>query len=142
MGTNETKSTMAIVGQPLSAVAAQAGQPIRYDCKKGECGTCQVKCVAGPDGEIKWIRPCVAKVPQLAEGEKFLLQVKATKTQAVSSGKFFSIRSFIMGFVNNLLGMVGFVKQRRAAKQNYRDRMEIEDRITRLAEEKRRAATA
>ncbi len=40
---DETKKTFAIVGEPLSAVAAQAGQPIRYGCKKGECGTCEGK---------------------------------------------------------------------------------------------------
>ncbi len=89
----------------------------------------------------KWIRPCVAKVPQLAEGEELTLQVKAVK-KSVSSGKFFSIRSFIMGFVNNLLGMVGFVKQRRAARKNWEERQEIEDKINQLAEMKRQAASA
>jgi len=47
-----------------------------------------------------------------------------------------------MGFVNNLLGMIGFVKQRRAARKNWEERQEIEDKINQLAEMKRRAASA
>ena len=39
---NETTRTMAIAGQPLKEVAAQAGQYIKYQCGKGECGTCEV----------------------------------------------------------------------------------------------------
>ena len=53
---NDTVSTMAFVGQPLSEVAAQAGQFIKYKCRKGECGTCAVRV----DGE--WIRTCTVKV--------------------------------------------------------------------------------
>ena len=34
---NETRKTMALAGQPLSEVAAQAGQYIKYKCGKGEC---------------------------------------------------------------------------------------------------------
>ena len=44
---NNTAKTMAIAGQPLSEVAAQAGQYIKYKCGKGECGTCEVR-VDGP----------------------------------------------------------------------------------------------
>ena len=70
---NDTVATKAYVGQPLSEVcvawrslralvgigrpglaqvAAQAGQYIKYKCRKGECGTCEVRV----DG--KWIRTC------------------------------------------------------------------------------------
>lgn len=48
---NVTKTTMAIVGQPLSEVATQAGQFIKYGCGKGECGTCESLCNG------KFIRP-------------------------------------------------------------------------------------
>ncbi|CAM9243974.1 unnamed protein product [Heterosigma akashiwo] len=133
---NDTLTTLAIAGQPISAVAAQAGQFIRYGCKKGECGTCEVNC----DG--KWVRPCVDKLPAAAPGKKLVIQVKAIKAKSKSSGKFFSFRSFIMGFWNNLLGMFGFVKQRRAAKKNWEERIEMEERIKRLTEEKRRARLA
>ena len=36
-------------------VAAQSGQYIKYQCKKGQCGTCEVRV----DG--KWIRTCVSQ---------------------------------------------------------------------------------
>ena len=38
---NETRSTLAMAGQPLRDVATQAGQFIKYGCGKGECGTCE-----------------------------------------------------------------------------------------------------
>ena len=129
---NETRTTLALAGTPVSFAAAQAGQPIRYGCKKGECGTCEALCNG------KWIRPCVALVPELPAGEEFVLQVKEVK-KAKSSGKFFSVRSFIMGFYNNLLGMVGFVKQRRAARKNWQERMEMEELIKSKALEKKLA---
>jgi hypothetical protein len=118
------KQTVALPGQPLRDVASQAGQFIKYGCGKGECGTCE----ALVNGQ--WIRPCITFVPgDLAKGEEFVVQVKEVKTQAKSSGKFFSIRSFFMGFYNNALGMVGFVKYRKAAKENWVERQEYEDLI-------------
>lgn len=129
---NETRRTLALAGSPLSFAAAQAGQAIRYGCKKGECGTCEALCNG------KWIRPCVAVIPELPAGEEFVLVVKEIK-KAKSSGKFFSVRSFIMGFYNNLLGMVGFVKQRRAAKKNFQERLELEEMIRKKALEKKNA---
>lgn len=129
---NETRKTLALAGSPLSFAAAQAGQPIRYGCKKGECGTCEAMCNG------KWVRPCVALVPDLPPGEELVLQIKEVK-KSKSSGKFFSVRSFLMGFYNNLLGMVGFVKQRRAAKKNYQERMELEELIRQKTLEKKKA---
>jgi 2Fe-2S iron-sulfur cluster binding domain len=118
------KETVALPGQPIRDVASQAGQFIKYGCGKGECGTCE----ALVNGQ--WIRPCVSFVPgDLAPGEEFIIQVKEVKTQAKSSGKFFSVRSFFMGFYNNALGMVGFVKYRKAAKANWSERQEYEDMI-------------
>jgi ferredoxin len=120
---NSTKKTMALAGQPLSDVATQANQFIKYSCKKGECGTCE--CMV--DG--KWIRPCVETVPALEKGEELVIQVKEMKSKSTSSGKFYSARSFVMGFYNNALGMVGFVKTRRQAKQNWIDRLEYEEMV-------------
>jgi MinD-like ATPase involved in chromosome partitioning or flagellar assembly len=131
---NATKTTMAIVGQPLSDVATQAGQFIKYSCKKGECGTCE--CMM--DG--KWVRPCIATVP--AGVEEVRISVNAIQSATTSSGKFYSIKSFFMGFYNNLLGMVGFVKTRREAKKNWTDRIEYEDLIAQKTEEKRLARLA
>jgi len=129
---NSSVTTMAMPNQPLSAVAAQTGQFIRYGCKKGQCGTCQ----AMADG--KWIRPCVSRVPNLAAGEEYVVKLKETKVVAKSSGTFFSIRSFFMGFYNNILGMLGFVKQRRVARRNYLERIELEKNILDLAAQKRK----
>lgn len=120
---NSTKRTMALVGQPLSDVATQANQFIKYGCKKGECGTCE--CMV--DG--KWIRPCVESVPAIPKGQELVIQLKALKSKSTSSGKFYSVRSFFMGFYNNALGMIGFVKTRRESKKNWQDRLEYEELV-------------
>ena len=133
---NVTKSTVALPGQPLSFVASQAGQFIKYGCGKGECGACESMC----DG--KWIRPCVATVPAMAQGQKLIITVKEIKAQTTSSGKFYSIRSFFMGFWNNLLGMIGFVKARRDSRKNWDERQEYEYLIRRLTMQKRAARLA
>lgn|ERR1719148_35862 len=130
---NETKTTLAMPGEPVSFIASQAGQPIRYGCKKGECGTCEAKCNG------KWIRPCVETIPNLPNGEDYIIELKELKSKTTKSGKFFSVRSFIMGFYNNLLGMVGFVKQRRAAKRNFDERIEFEELIRKRALEKKKS---
>jgi hypothetical protein len=126
-------------GQPLKLVASQAGQYIKYGCGKGECGTCESLCNG------KYLRPCIDVVPtdltpdpNTGEYAPLLIQVKGTKAKVVSSGKFFSVKSFILGFWNNLLGMVGFVRDRRKARKNWQERMSKEDEIKRLTEEKRR----
>jgi ferredoxin len=145
----EEKTSMAWAGQPIRDVATQAGQYIRYSCGKGECGTCE--CMING----KWVRPCVDVIPADAgavatSDQPLVIQVKAVKSKAKSSGKFFSIRSFIMGFWNNLLGMIGFVKFRRAANQNWEERRAyeelvrvrtIEKRMQRLAREAAAAAS-
>lgn len=120
---NETKTSMAWTGQPIKDVASQAGQFIKYGCGKGDCGTCE--CMVNG----KWIRPCVATVPAMSKGEELIIQLKAMKSKGTSSGTFFSIRSFLMGFWNNLLGMIGFVKFRRAARKNWEERREYEARV-------------
>jgi 2Fe-2S iron-sulfur cluster binding domain len=134
---NQTKTTMALVGQPLSDVASQAGQFIKYGCGKGECGTCEALCNG------KWIRPCINSVPaDLAPGQELVIQVKGIKSKTTSSGKFYSARSFVMGFYNNLLGMVGFVKTRKLAKKNWEERREYEDLIRQKTLEKKLAKAA
>lgn len=125
--------TVAQPGQPLRDVASQAGQFIKYGCGKGECGTCE----ALVNGQ--WIRPCSTYVPNLSSDETYVVQVKEVKSAAKSSGKFFSIRSFFMGFYNNLLGMVGFVRYRRNAKKNWEERQEYEELIRLKTLEKKQA---
>jgi aerobic-type carbon monoxide dehydrogenase small subunit (CoxS/CutS family) len=133
---NVTKTTMAIPNQPLREVAIQAGQFIKYGCGKGECGTCE----ALVNGQ--WIRPCSVNVPNdLLPGQEYVVQVKEVKNKARSSGKFYSVRSFLYGFYNNVLGMIGMVTYKRNAKQNYIDRMEYENLIRdKTIERKRRKA--
>lgn len=132
----ETKRTMALANMPLREAAIQAGQFIQYGCGKGECGTCE-SLVNG-----KWVRPCISFVPEVSPGEEYVVQVKAVKNVAKSSGKFYSVRSFLMGFYNNLLGMVGFVKYRKKAKKNWDERREYEDLIRQKTLEKKRARAA
>ncbi len=131
---NVTKTTMAIVGQPLSEVAIQAGQFIKYGCGKGECGTCESLCNG------KFIRPCMEKVPNTSE--EVVITVKEVKNKSKSSGKFYSVRSFLFGFYNNVLGMVGFVRTRKYAKKNWEQRKEYDEKIKMLAEQKRAARAA
>ena len=101
---NVTKTTMALPNQPLREVAIQAGQFIKYGCGKGECGTCE----ALVNGQ--WIRPCSVNVPSdLIPGQEYVVQVKEVKNKARSSGKFCSVRSFLYGFYNNVLGVVEMV---------------------------------
>eukprot|EP00592_Proboscia_alata_P014192 CAMPEP_0194389620 /NCGR_PEP_ID=MMETSP0174-20130528/105050_1 /TAXON_ID=216777 /ORGANISM="Proboscia alata, Strain PI-D3" /LENGTH=240 /DNA_ID=CAMNT_0039182041 /DNA_START=51 /DNA_END=770 /DNA_ORIENTATION=+ len=131
---NQTKTTMALVGQPISDVATQADQFIKYGCGKGECGTCQALCNG------KWIKPCVEVVPaDIPVGEAYVIQVKDTKARATSSGKFFSIKSFFMGFYNNLLGMIGFFRTRKSANKNFDDRMDYESMLDQKIREKKEA---
>mmetsp|Transcript_1133 Transcript_1133/g.1825 ORF Transcript_1133/g.1825 Transcript_1133/m.1825 type:complete len:243 (-) Transcript_1133:191-919(-) len=131
---NDTRTSMAWAGQPLRDVATQAGQYIQYGCGKGECGTCE--CMMNG----KWVRPCIETVPATATAEgDLVIQVKAVKSKSKSSGKFFSIRSFLMGFWNNLLGMIGFVKFRKAARKNWEERKAYEDLVRRKAMEKKLA---
>jgi hypothetical protein len=130
-------SAMANPGDSIRDVAFQAGQYIRYGCGKGECGTCQAK-VGG-----KWIKPCVAVVPgDIAKGDSLVIEVRDVKNKAKGSGKFYSVRSFCMGFYNNLLGMAGFVKRGGAAKKNYDERMDYEDLIAKKTAEKKAAKAA
>ena len=93
----------------------------------------------------QWIRPCTAVVPAEAgavDAIPFVVQVKEVKAKSTSSGKFFSIRSFLMGFWNNLLGMVGFVKFRRAARKNWEERQEYEALVRQKTLERKLARRA
>ena len=117
---NETLTTMARPGQPLSQVAAQAGQYIKYKCGKGECGTCEVRV----DGQ--WIRTCTVKVPYMPPDQSYDVFVRATMTKSKKSSRFFSFRSFLAGAKNNVLGMVGFVREGRKSQNAFEERLERE----------------
>lgn len=136
---NETLRTMATVGQPLSAVAAQAGQFIKYKCRKGECGTCAVRV----DGQ--WIRTCSVTVPHLPDGEAYQVFVRPTMVKGKKSSRFFSVRSFFDGFKNNILGMVGFVKEgplSRKGRENFNQRISAEQELLERAKARKAAREA
>ena len=132
---NATKMTRAEVGTPLSEVASQADQFIRYKCKKGECGTCEVQ-VNG-----KWVRTCVATVPYVEDVFEVTVKPTMMKGQGKAS-KFYSLKSFVMGWYNNILGMVGFVKTSATEGKNFRDRLDGEDEVARLVAERKAARLA
>jgi hypothetical protein len=119
----ESRKTMALVGQPLKEVAIQAGQFIQYKCGKGECGTCEVKV----DG--KWVRTCSTMVPYLAEGETYEVTVRPSMVKSKKSSRFFPFTSFISGAKNNILGMVGFVREGRKSRDAFNDRMNFEEEL-------------
>lgn len=133
---NSTKMTKAIQGQPLSEVASQADQFIRYKCKKGECGTCEVKV----DG--KWIRSCVSVIPYVAPGDTFEVTVKKGMIKSKKSSRFFSVRSFIDGWVNNILGMIGFVRTSAGEGKNFKARLDNEAEIAQLVAKRKAAKKA
>ena len=111
----------AEVGAKLSTVAEDAAVTIKYDCRKGQCGTCSVKVGS------KWIKTCQSSIPMpLVPGEVYEVIVPKA---AVSSSKFFSPRSFLDGVWNNFLGMVGFVGQMRKAEKQYQARLAREKAI-------------
>jgi len=133
---NSTIDTVAIVGQPLSEVAAQCGQYIKYQCRKGECGTCAVQV----DGQ--WTRTCVTKIPHVPKGETFAVTVRGSMIKTAKSSRFYSFKSIIAGAKNNLLGMVGFVREGRRSKNNFKDRIDAEAELLEKAKARKAARLA
>jgi ferredoxin len=99
--TPANKWVLADVGTPLADVAQQTGVHIPFKCKKGECGTCEVRV----DG--KWTRACQTTVPPVGRGE--VLRVRVPPASATAAAKppsaFFSPKSILEGVVNNGLGV-------------------------------------
>jgi len=133
---NESITTMAFVGQELSAVAAQSGQYIKYQCKKGACGTCEVRV----DG--KWIRTCVSQVPYVDPGQTYKVQVKSSMKKAKSASGFYSFRSIFAGMKNNIVGMFGFLREGRKSQSRFEERIGGEEELMKLVAEKKAAKAA
>lgn len=133
---DQTIETVASVGDPIRDIASQSGVFIKYGCGKGECGTCQALCNGA------YIKPCIAVVPAVADGLDYVIQVKEVKSKAKSSGKFYSVRSFLFGFYNNVLGMFAFVKDRRLARRNLDERLDFEDMVAQKTAAKKAAREA
>lgn len=121
------KFFLAEVGQQLENVAIENGVEIKYQCKKGECSTCLVNV------DSKWVKACQTVIPsvrasssffrnpilygfnssaQVKKGETLNIVVKAVikKDENEKKAAFFSPKSLVDGFNNNVLGMVGFGK--------------------------------
>ena len=133
---NDTVTTMALQDQPLSEVAAQCGQYVQYKCKKGECGTCEVRV----DGN--WIRTCVTKVPYVPEGQAFEVFVRESMVSSEAASSFFSVKSFISGFRNNALGVYGLVKEGLKGKRYFEERMTVEQEIMEKVKARKEARLA
>lgn len=132
----EEKTTRAWVGQPLSEVAAQADAFIPYKCKKGECGTCSVLI----DG--KWVQACQTKIPAVARGEAFQVNIRESKVKSKKSSGFYSAQSFFDGFTNNALGVVGFVAEGIKEEDDFKVRMEREKELLAKVAAKKAAKAA
>ncbi|GAB5032498.1 (2fe-2s)-binding protein [Nannochloropsis oceanica] len=63
------KKVQAVAGQNLKDVALAAKIPIKYNCKKGECGTCEI------DLNGKKVRTCVGIVPRGARKNEVTIKV-------------------------------------------------------------------
>jgi ferredoxin len=95
------KRVSADVGSRFQDIAKAEGIDVQYKCKKGECGTCEIKV----DG--KWMKACQLTVPALAKGDILRVSIPPAKEKAPSKtpAKFFSPASFVEGVVNNGLGV-------------------------------------
>ena len=97
------KIISANVGDKFENVAKNAGVDIKYKCKKGECGTCEIKI----DG--KWTKSCQFTVPAVPKGENLRVTIPPAKNGGKDEKKkpaaFFSPASFLEGVVNNGLGV-------------------------------------
>ena len=60
-------------GQNIGQIAKAAGVDIKYSCKKGECGTCQVNF----SGTI--VKACQASLPLTSSATKFTVGVVTKK---------------------------------------------------------------
>jgi len=112
--------TMAHVGQPLSEVAARADVFIPYKCKKGQCKTCSVFI----DG--KWVQACQTKIQPVASGEHFGVRVRKAAEARTGKAEFFTAKSVQDGFLNNAMGVFGFVKEGFSADPDFQVRMDRE----------------
>ena len=119
----QSTSVNAEIGAELSEVAEEANIPIAYQCRKGECGTCEVNLNG------KWVRTCQTQVPAMSKNEDLVVIVKKIKKKPA---KFFSPKSFAEGVFNNGLGVAGFVWRGARSGEEFQGRMEQEDEIAAL----------
>jgi len=115
----------------LSDVAENAKVTIPYKCRKGECGTCEVR-VGG-----KWIRTCTSSVADVLaiSPDTSNISITVRPSTIKKPSKFFSPRSFIEGVYNNGLGVIGFVWKGIRENKKFDERMSKEEMLKRKVEE-------
>ena len=84
-----------------------------------------------------WIRTCSVKVPSVPAGEEYKVHVRASMIETKKSSRFFSFSSFIAGARNNILGMVGFVREGRKSRERFRERIAAEEELKRRIAERK-----
>jgi ferredoxin len=57
-------SIAAFPGEYLGNLAYDALYDIAYECRSGSCGTCEQGTEMDESGEIRFVRPCVARIPK------------------------------------------------------------------------------
>lgn len=124
----ESKVINAEIGAELSVVAEAADIPIAYQCRKGECGTCEVNMNG------KWVRTCQTQIPAMSKDEDLVVIVKKVKKKPA---KFFSPKSFAEGVFNNGLGVVGFVYRGARSGKEFSSRIEREQEIEAMVAKKK-----
>jgi succinate dehydrogenase/fumarate reductase-like Fe-S protein len=67
------KIVKAYLGQGLPLIAKAAGVEIRYKCKKGECGTCQVNF----NGKV--VKACQSSLPAVSNEKRFQIGIISPK---------------------------------------------------------------
>lgn len=63
------KQIKAYPGQKISMIAQTAGEKIKYSCKKGDCGTCEVNF----NGKI--VKACQASLPSVGSAKKYTIGI-------------------------------------------------------------------
>lgn len=114
----------------MSDVATRAGVEINYKCRKGECGTCQVRI----DG--KWVKACQAAIAPSSLGSGSILRINTSSKASLGQeaekkkpSKFFSPASFVEGVINNGLGVIGFLKEAKKVDSAYERRIQREKEL-------------
>lgn len=120
----------AAIGEKLSDVAKNANVEIKYKCKKGECGTCEVN-IGG-----KWVKACQTTITS-SDAMQITIREVVKKKPA-----FFSPQSLADGFNNNVLGMVGLVSEGAKVDGEYEARMVREKKLADLVAAKKAAREA
>ena len=99
------------------------------------CFSCFERHQVRVDGN--WIRTCSVKVPVVPSGEEYKVHVRASMIKTKKSSRFFSFSSFVAGARNNILGMVGFVREGRKSRERFRERIAAEEELKRRIAERK-----